>query len=96
MAVAVTVARPVASVTAGDVVIAADAPPSGEVNVTDTPDTGLPPESFTMATSGFVKAVLTAALWPLPLLTAIVAAAPAVLVSVNVADVAPGTEAVTL
>ena len=42
------------------------APLPGTVNVTDTPETGLPYASFTIATSGLAKAVLTVADWPEP------------------------------
>lgn len=64
------------------------APEAGAVNVTVTPDTGLPPASFTTATSGLPKGVLTFALCPLPLTTVMLAADPAVLVKENEAGVA--------
>ena len=95
-AVAVTLARPAAFVVAGEPLTMAEAPEPGGASVTCTPGTGLPLASVTSATSGAVKAVFTAVVWLLPALTAIVVAAPAVLVSANDAELdAPGTEAVT-
>jgi len=71
-------------------------PEPGAVNVTVTPLTGLPLASFTVATNGAAKGVVTAALCPEPLVAVIDAAGPAVLVSAKLAGVAtPGTEAVT-
>jgi hypothetical protein len=73
------------------------APEAGAANVTDTPDTGFPPESLTTATSGFAKGWLIAAVWPLPLTTAMLAGEPAVLVRENDAGVeTPVALAVTL
>ena len=95
-AVAETVASPEAFVVVGEPVIAADAPEPGGANVTVAPETGLPLASFTRATSGDANAVVTAVVCPLPLLTVIEAAAPAVLVSENEAGVAtPGVDALT-
>ena len=91
LAFAVTVASPVAPVVAGDPVITADAPVAAGVNVTAIPGTTLPPESFTTATSGDTKDVPTAALWPLPLLTLMVAAAPTLFVSENTAGTSTPT-----
>ena len=59
-------------------------PVTGAAKVTDTPFTGLPPASFTVAESGEAKAVFVGALWPLPLVTSMEAGVPAVLVSENV------------
>jgi hypothetical protein len=71
------------------------APDAGAVNVTLTPDSGLPPESFTNTTSGFANGELMAAVCPPPLNAAMLAAAPAVFVSENVVERAP-VVAVTL
>jgi hypothetical protein len=57
------------------------APVAGAVNVTVTPDTGLPPLSFTVATSGAPNAVLIAALCGVPLVAVTLAGDPAVFVS---------------
>jgi hypothetical protein len=56
------------------------APLDGAVNVTDAPLTGLPPESFTVATNGAANAVLMGALCPPPLVAVIDPGGPAVLV----------------
>jgi len=73
------------------------APEPGAVKVTVTPLTGLPPESFTVATRGAANAVLMAVLWPVPLVAVIEAGVDAVLVSEKLAGVAtPGAEAVTV
>lgn len=60
------------------------APLAGAVNVTLAPLTGLPPESFTVATRGAAKAELTVAVWPPPLVAVIEAGGPTVLVAVKV------------
>src|ERR1019366_5270915 len=60
------------------------APVAGAVKVTVTPATGLPPLSFTVATSGAANAVLMAALCGVPLLAVIEAGVPEVLVTVTV------------
>ena len=52
------------------------APVAGAVKVTVTPCTGLPPLSFTVATSGAANAVLMAALCGVPLVAVIDAAVP--------------------
>jgi hypothetical protein len=57
LAVAVTLAWPLASVTAVGEDSVADAPDAGTVNFTVTPLTGLPLESFTVASSACPKAV---------------------------------------
>ncbi len=73
------------------------APPAGAVKVTVAPLTGLPPASFTVACSAVANTVLTAALWGVPALAAMLAAAPALLVRLKLADVAtPATDAVTV
>jgi hypothetical protein len=73
------------------------APVAGAANVTLTPDTGLPPESVTTATSGAPKAALMGVLWPLPLTTAMFVGAPAVFERVKVAELAtPLAVAITL
>src|SRR5947207_3268804 len=64
------------------------APLPGAVNVTVTPATGLPPASFTVATSGAANAVLIVALCGVPLVAVMLAAAPAVFVSEKSAGVA--------
>src|SRR5438046_2523356 len=56
------------------------APVPGAVNVTVTLATGLPPASFTVATSGAANAVLIVALCGVPLVAVMLAAAPAVFV----------------
>jgi hypothetical protein len=95
-AVAVTEARPVASVVAGEPRITADAPPPGAVNVTATFGTGLPSESVTRATSADPNAEPTVAVCGLPLFTVTVAAGPGVFVSENEAVVAtPAVSALT-
>ena len=72
------------------------APEAGGVKVTVTPETGLPPLSFTVATRGAAKAVLMAVLCGVPLVAVIEAAVPAVLVSAKLAVPAtPDTEAAT-
>ncbi len=65
---------------AGEVVKVAPAPETGPVKATDTPETGLPFESFTVTTRGAGKAVLTVVVCGVPLVTVTVAAAPAVFV----------------
>ena len=65
------------------------APLAGGVKVTTTPFTGFPPLSVTSAASGEPNAVLMVALCPDPLDTATFAAAPALLVSEKLAEVAP-------
>ena len=57
------------------------APLLGAVNVTTTLGTTLPPESFTVATSRLPKGLLMLVVCPLPVVAAIDAAAPTVLVS---------------
>jgi len=93
-AVAVTLARPEELVVAGVPVRFAVAPEPGAEKVTLAPGTTFPFASFTTTTSGPPKAVPTVALWPLPLLTAMLAGAPALLVRVKVAE-RPDTDAVT-
>jgi hypothetical protein len=110
---AVTVKLPalVLAVNAADVatpdefVVAVFAPPAnvpeapllGAVNVTVTPLTPLPPEFFTVTTSGLANVVLMVALCSVPLVAVIDAAAPAVLASAKLADVeTPATLAVTV
>ncbi len=95
-AVAVTLARPEAFVVAGEPAMAAEAPEPGGVKVTETPATGLPLPSFTIATSAAPNAVLTVVLWPPPALAVMVVAAPAVLVSEKLAGAeTPTAEAAT-
>jgi hypothetical protein len=72
------------------------APLAGGVNVTTTPLTGLLPASVTVATKGAANAVLIAVLCPEPLVTATLAAAPALFVSEKFAEVAPVALATTL
>ena len=95
MAVTVAEATPDAFVVA--VVVVMLAPDAGPVNVTVTPETGLPPESFTVATNGFANAALIVAVCPPPLVALMEAGVPAVLVSEKVAGVAtPATVAFTV
>lgn len=73
------------------------APLAGAANVTATPETGLPPESFSTAMNGLPNAVLTCALCPLPLTTVMLPGAPVAFVNENVAvDPTPAALAVTL
>ena len=73
LAVAVTLAVPVALMVAGLPLRIADAPLAGGVNVTRPPATGsLGLLAVTVATSGFGKAVSTPVDWPLPEVTAMV------------------------
>ncbi len=96
LAVAVTCVWPEALVTAA-ADVEADAPEPGAVYVTVAPGTVLPYWSFTTTMSAAASAVPTVALWPEPLTTAMLAGAPALLVSAKVAPVAtPATVAVTL
>ena len=76
------VARPRTSVlTVTGVVKVAPGPlPLGIINVTGAPKTGLPPASLTEARRTFPNRVPTAVAWPLPSLTVMLAACPAVLV----------------
>jgi hypothetical protein len=93
------VATPLELVTA--VAVAEDpkvalAPVDGAVNVTVTPVTGLPPESFTVAWSAVAKAVLAIVLCGVPAV-AVMLAGTAVLVRLKLAAVAtPATLAVTV
>jgi hypothetical protein len=73
------------------------APLDGAVNVTLAPDTALPKVSVTVATKALPNAVFTVVLWPDPDATVILAAVPAVFVSLKVAAVlTPLAAAVTL
>jgi hypothetical protein len=56
------------------------APLPGAVNVTVTPLTALPPESFTVACKAVAKVVPSVALWGVPEVAVMLVAAPAVLV----------------
>ena len=56
------------------------------MKVTETPLTGLPPPSVTVATRGLPKAIPTTALCPLPLVAVIVAGEDAVFVRLKFAD----------
>src|ERR1700688_317826 len=70
---------------------------AGAVNVTVTPLPGLLPESFTVACSAVVNAVLIVALCGVPAVAAMLAADPAVFVRVKLAVVlTPATLAVTV
>jgi hypothetical protein len=72
------------------------APVDGAVNVTETPLTGLPLPSVTVATSGLAKTVPRTALCPPPLVAVIDAGDDAVLVRLKVAgDEAPLVDADT-
>jgi hypothetical protein len=73
------------------------APLAGALKVTVTPLTGLPPLSFTVATRGAAKAALIVALCGVPLVAAMLAALPVVLVKEKFAGLAtPATVAVTV
>jgi hypothetical protein len=70
---------------------------AGALNVTVTPLTGLPPESFTVATRALAKAVLTVALCGVPPVAEMEAALAPVFVSAKLAGVeTPATLAVTV
>ena len=94
----VDVATPLAFVTA--VLVVANvplAPEPGGVKVTVMPETGLPPPSLTVATSGEPNAALMGADCPEPLVAVIVEGAPEELVSEKFAGVVtPETVAVTV
>ena len=89
LAVTLSLAWPLLSVTSvappGKIALA---PLAGPLKVTLALETRLPNWSLTVATSGFENAVLTVALWPLPLVTAMELAAPGVFVRVKLAEVA--------
>src|SRR5258705_11633484 len=73
------------------------APLPGALKVTVTPLTGLPKLSATVAWNAVPKAVFTAVLCGVPPVALMVAAAPAVLVTLKLAGVAtPAAGAVTL
>ena len=75
---------------------APEAPLPGAVNETFTPDTGLPPASFTVTAKATAKNVLIVALCGVvPEFTVIVEDAPAVLVSEKLAEFGPA-DAVTV
>ena len=78
----VTVAMPLALV-ATAVVGTTAPPPETTANVTETPATGLPNWSRTTTDGSVATAVPTVADWPLPALTAMLPASPAVPVAVN-------------
>src|SRR5882724_8813533 len=69
--------------------------PAAAANVTETPDTGFPFASRTITEGAVATAVFTVAVWPLPALTAMLPALPAVPVAVNVTGlpVSPGAVA---
>src|SRR3954471_2872253 len=71
-------------------------PLPGAANVTETPETGLPAASFTVACSAVANTALTTALWGVPAVAVMLAADPAVFVRLNVAgDATPLAVAVT-
>jgi len=100
LAVAVTVAFPFESVVTGFVAnVTLGRVCAGPANVTVTLGTGLPPESFTVATRLGKAAPVgepAAALWLLPLVTVIEAAPPTPFVREKVAPVAEPEAAVTV
>ena len=63
--------------------------PVGALKVTVTPDSRFPPESVTVTISGFAKPMPIIALWPFPLVNAMCAGRPGVLVRLKVADMLP-------
>ena len=95
------VATPLASVVAVVTLLPVSAkvplaPVAGAVNVTTKPEFGTPPV-VTVATNGLVKAAVTTALCPDPLVTVIVSTGVAELVRVKLAGVdTPETEAATV
>jgi hypothetical protein len=93
-----TDAWPFAPVVAGfGVVNVALGPLPGAANVTDTPLTAAPLESFTTTTSGIANPVANIAFCPDPETTDTENGVPAVLISENVAGVTiPAAFAVTL
>jgi hypothetical protein len=94
------VATPLALVTAvavADPLNVAVAPLAAAVNVTVTPLIRLPPLSFTVACSAVANAVLMAVLCGVPVVVAMLAAGPTLLVKLKLAGVAtPETVAVTV
>jgi hypothetical protein len=64
-----------------------DPPPDATAKVTAVPDTRLPPESVTMTDGAVETADPAVAVWLLPAFTAMVVAAPAVTVTVDVTGV---------
>src|SRR5450755_1209693 len=96
-AVAVTLATPLASVTALGADRFALAPLPGAAKLTVTPGTGLLPASRTVTESGLAKAVLMVVLWGVdPGLAVTDAGAPTVLVSEKLTVVRPAAAAVTV
>jgi hypothetical protein len=92
------VATPLALVVAvavGEPAKLALGPVLGAVKVTVTLGTGLPPESFTVASSPTAKLAVMAALWGEPAMAVMVAGGPTVLERVKLAEVADPEEAVT-
>ena len=72
------------------------APVAGAVKVTTTPDTGLPPLSFTVACRAAPNAVLIVALCGVPAVAVRDAGTPTVLVRTKLTAVAPVALATTL
>ena len=70
------------------------APLAGGTKVTETPETGLPNESLTVACSAVANAVLMLALCGVPAVAETLAGAPGVFVRLNCFDTEP-TEAFT-
>src|SRR6266850_1920430 len=73
-----------------------DAPVPGAVNATFTPETGLFPASFTVATNGAANVVLIVALCGVPLVAVMLAGVAARLVSEKFTVVSPVAAAVTV
>src|ERR1700756_268692 len=90
-----TAAIPFAAVVTGVVGFTVP-PPDATANVTPTPATGLPFTSFTTTEGGVVTAVPAVAVWPLPVLTAIWVAAPAVPVALKVTGLPASVPAVAV
>jgi hypothetical protein len=85
------------AVAINDPLNAALAPVPGAVNVTVTPLSPFPPESFTVAASAVPKAVPSAVLCGVPPVAAMLAAAPVLLVKLKLAPpLTPLTVAVTV
>src|SRR5712691_9483931 len=70
--------------------------PAAAANVTETPDTGFPFASRTTTDGAVATAVFTVAVWPLPALTAMLPALPAVPVAVKVTGLPVSPDAVAV
>src|SRR3972149_3060145 len=82
-------AAPPAALVVTAVVGATVPPPEATANVTETPATGLPNGSATRTEGEVATAVPTGALWPFPALIAMLLAASAAPLAVNVTGLPP-------